>query len=57
MTCRAHSNFFLSHVVNDWNSLPDYVIKAPTISTFKERLDYHWNSFLYNIDFNYIKTY
>ena len=50
-SCHARSNFFSSHVVNDWNSLPDYIINAPTISTFKERLDYHWNSFLYNIDF------
>ena len=28
-----------------------FSINAPTISTFKERLNYHWNRFLYNIDF------
>ena len=35
-SCHACSNFFSSHMVNDWNSLPDYVINAPTISTLKE---------------------
>ena len=46
-SCCVCSNFFSSHVVNDWNSLPDYVINAPTISTFKEQPDYHWNSCLF----------
>ena len=50
-SCHARSNFFSSRVVNDWNSLPDHVTNEPTISTLKERLDYHWSSFLYNIDF------
>ena len=27
-SCRARSNFFSSRVVNEWNSLPDYVIKT-----------------------------
>jgi len=33
---------FSSWVVNIWNSLPDSVVDADTINTFKSRLDKHW---------------
>jgi len=33
---------FSSRVVNIWNSLPDSVVDADTINTFKSRLDKHW---------------
>ena len=32
---------FCSAVVNIWNSLPDSVVDADTINTFKSRLDKH----------------
>ena len=35
-----------TRVINDCNSLPDYIINAPSISSFKEQLDYHWNIFM-----------
>ena len=33
---------FSSRVVNMWNSLPDLVVDADTVNTFKRRLDKHW---------------
>jgi len=37
-------------VVNIWNSLPDSVVDADTLNTFKSRLDKHWldQDVLYN---------
>jgi len=37
-------------VVNIWNSLPDSVVDADTLNTFKNRLDKHWldQDVLYN---------
>ena len=34
--------FFSQRVINDWNSLPQHVVDVPTVSTFKRRLDKHW---------------
>ena len=35
-------NFFGNRTVNTWNSLPEKVVTAPTVDTFKSRLDQHW---------------
>ena len=32
-------NFFSQRIVNEWNSLPDYVIEAESINSFKNRYD------------------
>ena len=39
--CRLNlrKNFFTQRVVNDWNGLPSYVVEAPSVSAFKNRLD------------------
>ena len=39
--CRSHlrSNFFSMRVVNVWNSLPEDVVTAPSLNTYKGRLD------------------
>ena len=34
---------FSNRVCNVWNSLPDFVVSAPTFDTFKGRLDAHWS--------------
>ena len=36
------STFFSKRVVSDWNSLPESVVSAPNMNTFKNRLDAHW---------------
>ena len=38
----VRGNYFANRVVNLWNSLPDNVVTAPSIDSFKRRLDKHW---------------
>ena len=33
------TNFFSNRVVNIWNELPQYVVDAETVNSFKARLD------------------
>ena len=35
-------HFFTIRVINNWNNLPDHVVSAPSVNTFKNRLDDHW---------------
>ena len=35
-------NYFSLRVVSKWNSLPEHVIAAPSLNSFKNRLDNHW---------------
>ncbi|XP_077980329.1 uncharacterized protein LOC144435579 [Glandiceps talaboti] len=55
-------HFFSNRVFQPWNSLPDNVVNAPTINSFKSRLDRHWSAKLflyeYSIDpyFQYRRT-
>jgi len=39
--CRTtvRQNFFSLRIVNEWNKLPQDVIEAPSMNTFKNRLD------------------
>ena len=39
---RLRANYFSNRVINDWNSLPDRVVNAPSVDSFKRRLDDHW---------------
>ena len=41
-TSRTRTNHFSTHVVNDWNSLPEEVACAPSLNSFKNRLDKYW---------------
>ena len=34
--------YFANRVVDHWNSLPNWVLSANSIITFKKRLDKHW---------------
>jgi len=58
--CRyeLRKNFFSNHIVNMWNSLPDYVVMSDTINTFKNRLDAHWKhrDFLFRYHATYTGT-
>ena len=46
----ARNNSFSIRIVNDWNSLPNYVVEAPSLNEFKNRLDKQWK------DLHYITT-
>ena len=43
---------FASRIINDWNSLPSEVVCAPSLDSFKSRLDAHWSSIWYEIPYN-----
>lgn len=33
---------FSNRIVDTWNSLPDTVVRAPSLNSFKSRLNLHW---------------
>ena len=35
-------NVFSNRVVDTWNNLPDSVVEAPSVNSFKGRLNRHW---------------
>ena len=37
--CEVRSNFFNNRIVSKWNSLPDTVVFADSVNSFKNRLD------------------
>ena len=39
---KVRGNFFSNRVVNSWNSLPNEVVTATSVNSFKNRLDKHW---------------
>ena len=39
--------FFSMRVVNDWNNLPSSVVEAPSLNSFKNRLDAYWRDIKY----------
>ena len=43
-------NMFTNRIIDIWNSLPDNVVNAPTLGTFKSRIDKFWQhqSMLYD---------
>ena len=41
-------NSFSQRTVNDWNSLPNFVVVSTTLETFKIRLDKYWHNMQYD---------
>ena len=48
-TIHQRINAFSVRTINDWNSLPVNVVEAPSVNSFKSRLDKHWESIHYEI--------
>jgi len=46
----ARKHFFSMRVINDWNDLPMDIVNAPSIETFKAKLDKFWNTHYYAFD-------
>ena len=49
-------NFFSVRVVNAWNSLPEGVVAAPSLNSFKNRLDRAWAHYKYTMDSKWYKA-
>ena len=43
----VRQNFFSLRIVNQWNSLPSSIVEAPSVDSFKARLDKHLASEMY----------
>ena len=43
----ARINSFSQRCVNDWNSLPNFVVEASSLESFKNRLDEFWQDLHY----------
>ena len=43
-------DFLGNRAVNPWNSLPREVVQAPSLDSFKARLDKHWEGYQYQTD-------
>ena len=41
---KSRQNFFSQRVIDYWNALSEYVVKAPSTNSFKARLDKHWEA-------------
>ena len=42
---------FGHRIINPWNSLTESIVSAPTLNTFKNRLDKYWNHINIKYDF------
>ena len=40
----VRKNFFSIRIINDWNKLPQHIVEAKTMNSFKSRLDHHFAS-------------
>ena len=43
-TTKTRTNFFTNRIVDPWNNLPQNIVSAPTLNSFKNRLDNHSNN-------------
>ena len=43
----VRANSFSNRVVNQWNNIPENVVVAPSVNTFKSRLNAHWKGHPY----------
>ena len=49
---RVRRNAFSVRVINEWNALPPSVVDAPSVNSFKARLDKHWAHDTFTIHIN-----
>ena len=52
VTARQRS-YFRHRVVNQWNTLTEYVVSAPSLNTFKSRLDKFWCAYSFEQNDNF----
>ena len=54
----TRKNFICNRVINLWNSLDESTAEAPSLNSFKNRIDRHFRDFIYSerIDYNQCTT-
>ena len=52
----ARENFFSVRIVNAWNSLPDAVVTATSLNSFKTRLDRVWADYTFTLSSEWFKS-
>ena len=53
---KVRHDIFSLRVVDLWNSLPESVVTAPSLNSFKNRLDKFWNEYKFSEDPPQIKS-
>lgn len=54
--CQCRYHFFAIRVVDMWNNLPETIVKAPNLNTFKNSLDAHWQHCTYSLTSNSMRS-
>ena len=44
----TRSKFFSNRVINDWNSLPQFIVDSSSVNEFKMLLDRHYSNYLFD---------
>ena len=44
----TRSNFYSNRVINDWNSLPQFIVDSPSVDEFEILLDNHYRNCLFD---------
>ena len=47
---KTRGHFFSNRIIDSWNQLPDYVVNAPSLNSFKSRLNKCWLGHPYKFD-------
>ena len=47
---KPYQMFFTNRIINIWNSLPDSIVNAPSINSFKNKIDDHLKEFSYKLN-------
>ena len=47
--------FFTNRIINTWNALPNDVVNAINVNSFKNKIDAHFKRFLYSTDLDHLK--
>ena len=47
---KPYQHFFTNRIVNRWNRLPQWIVKAPSLNSFKNRLDIHFKDIMFKTD-------
>ena len=44
--------FYTNRIVNLWNSLPNHIVNSKSVNMFKNKIDKHFEEYMYDTNFN-----